>query len=183
MIKQNYFQKWGKSICEGHWAWDYMNEGVKALYQKYYCLAYRVLARDARDAGYPLDFGTYEALNETGNTLVDIELLSEYARLEMDNESPDAEWRTFRDCDASGFRSIMTGTKAVPLRTRWLELEGYEEGDIAGDAAADREVSVRLEEDTDAEEKKESDDEVDKTLTKALSLEAPDSPTTVLVLD
>lgn len=58
---------------------------------------------------------------------------SGHSRYEMDQDSPDASWRTFRDHDPSNFRSIFTGTKAVPLKGRWLELDNCSEiTDVVG---------------------------------------------------
>jgi hypothetical protein len=43
------------------------------------------------------------------------------------------EWRTFRDMDPLGFSSLITGTKAVPLPGRWMDLD--EEGRIPANVA------------------------------------------------
>ena len=44
--------------------------------------------------------------------------------------SPNASWRTFRDCNPSKCYSIVTGTRAVPLKCKWLDLDGHSIEDI-----------------------------------------------------
>ena len=93
-------------------------------------LQFRILARDMADANYPLHIGSYNKLNEKGRALVEFNHVCGYARYDLDEESRDASWRTFRDCNPSKCYSIMTGTKAVPLRCRWLDLNGDSKEDI-----------------------------------------------------
>lgn len=143
-----------------------MSAGVKELHRAYWELQYRICAGDARDAGYPLNIGTRDALNDTGRALVAIELRNEDSRVEMDETSPDAAWRTFRDVDPSAYVSVMTGTGAAPLKGRWLEIEGYEVDDIVEEGAK---ILAPGEEDAATEEKKETDDIIATT-------EAPGTP-------
>ena len=101
---------------------------------------------DASDSGYPLDIGTFEKLNEKGRGLVTANMISEYARYNMDKDSPDAEWRTFRDHNPSGCRSIFTGVRSVPLKCCWMELESCELIDIVDQTAGEDKVVVEIEE-------------------------------------
>lgn len=143
---QNYKEQW-KLVCsdEEHWSNDTMSIGMKAIHRNFHNLEHRLLARDAFDSGYPLDLGTYGELNEKGKALVAIHTDNEYSRYEMDASTPDASWRTFRDCDPSQCRSIFTGTESIPLKGRWLELEGCEMKDIIGDSSGqDEECSDEI---------------------------------------
>lgn len=90
--------------------------------------ACRRLARLMEEAKYPVSYGTYDELNEIAKTLLKYEVLSteHRATLDPDNESEN-EWRTFRDCkDAHLFRSIFTGTEAVSLKQRWLDIDAHD---------------------------------------------------------
>merc|ERR1719491_536499 len=93
------------------------------IHQALFDFQYRIMARDMCDANYPFTIGSYKKLNEKGKSLVTFSLACHAARHELDEESSDAKWRTFRDCNPSKCYSIMTGTKAVPLKCRWLDLD------------------------------------------------------------
>lgn len=123
-------------ILGARWDEDQIQKQYYALSRQHYEASYRYLAREAQDAGYPVDFGTLDALNEKGHSLVACQLASEVGRYKLDEASPDAAWRTFRDNDTSNV-SIFTGTAAVPLKRRWLDLDRCETvADIVADAAA-----------------------------------------------
>jgi len=128
----NYRKHWEAVIDDpdNHWTDDVSDDRVKAMLRTYSELLFRFLAREALDSGYPLNFGTFEKLNKKGNALVSMDIVDECSRYEMDEFSPDAEWRTFRDCDPSKCRSIHSGEKAVPFKCCWLELESCEIKDI-----------------------------------------------------
>jgi hypothetical protein len=126
----NYERRWKEVIDDDHWSEDLSDHRMKVLIRNFWGLQYRLLARDASDSGYPLDIGTYDRLNRKGEALVSMNTTSECERYDMDEDSPDAEWRTFRDCAPSKFRSILTGTKATPLKHCWLDFEGCDEIDI-----------------------------------------------------
>jgi hypothetical protein len=76
-----------------------------------------------RTAKYPLDLGTQNALNEKGEQHVQIEMLNLFARHLLNPHSKDAQWRTFRDVDATPFKSIHTGQSAAPLPAPWVQLD------------------------------------------------------------
>ena len=121
--EENYKKRWD-SVAYDHWSCDFSDERMKQMSQSYGDLEFRILARDMVDAKYPLHIGTYNKLNEKGKALVAFDTISGYDRYDLEKESPDSSWRTFRDCDPSKYYSIMTGTKAVPLKCKWLELDG-----------------------------------------------------------
>jgi hypothetical protein len=121
-LDMNYKQRWW-NVSDNHWTYDHFDERSIQFYKQYYRLQYQILARDMIDSNYPLNIGTYGELNEKGEALVKFNIDSSYARYNLDGESPDAEWRTFRDCDPSNCYSIFSGTKAVPLKCHWLDLD------------------------------------------------------------
>ena len=87
---------------------------------------YRYLAREARDAGYPVDFGTFNELNSKGQALVTYGLVADRHHYDTENTA------TFRDGDPSQCHSMFTGATAVPLWRPWLELESCAACDIVG---------------------------------------------------
>ena len=118
------------AIGDDHWTYDCTDPRYQALARSSAEGQYHFLAREARDSGYPLDIGTFKKLNKKGEALLSIDLISDYARYEMDEDSPDASWRTFRDCNPSKCLSIFTSTSAVPLKCHWLDIESCKASDI-----------------------------------------------------
>eukprot|EP00986_Skeletonema_menzelii_P012983 scaffold7348_cov144-Skeletonema_menzelii.AAC.5 len=97
-------------------------------------VGFRILARDILDARYPLDLGTPQELNSKAKALVEMDLITGYDahQVELVDGSRDSYWKTFRDCNPSKIHSIITGTKAVPFKCNWLDLEGDSVDDICG---------------------------------------------------
>lgn len=126
---ENYKKRWD-SVDDEHWTYNLSDKRMKQMSRNYLCLQFRILARDMTDANYPLQIGSYNKLNEKGKALVEFNHVCGYARYDLDEESRDASWRTFRDCNPSKCYSIMTGTKAVPLKCRWLDLDGDNKEEI-----------------------------------------------------
>jgi hypothetical protein len=92
---------------------------------EHYNLYFRMLARSMQEAKYPVSFGTFEELNEIAKTVISNDCLVYNHRevLDPDNEGENT-WRTYRDyTDADKFRSIFTGTEAIPLPGRWIDLD------------------------------------------------------------
>lgn len=122
----SYKEQWMEKCPE----WPMQSRRMREMSRKFTELQYRVLARDALDAGYPVQFGTYEKLNKTANALVSFCEVGDYARYDLSEDSPDASWRTFRDCNPSKCYSIFTGRRSVPLKKHWLDLDSHEIADI-----------------------------------------------------
>jgi hypothetical protein len=110
---------------EEHWMEDSTTEGYRALATSAAEYYVRLVAHLKNIAGYPDDLGDFEKLNERGQALVEMNVQSEYDRYSLDPENPEQnQWRTFRDVqDAEKNFSIHTGTRAVGLKARWLDLE------------------------------------------------------------
>ena len=121
-MDMNYFE----AICElpdEHWSGDWKDERSKEIDTKQAEFYAKVLARNMRLAKYPVDFGTFDELNEDGTKRSQLYLPNHHARIALDRKSPDAEWKTYRDYDPKQFRSIVTGQEACPLPAHWLDLE------------------------------------------------------------
>lgn len=126
---ENYRKRWWQ-VDDDHWSNDARDRRMKRMDGRYLDLQFRILARDMLDAKYPLRIGSYKKLNGKGRALVEFNMVCGRARYDLDGRSPDAPWRTFRDCDPSGCYSIMTGTRAAPLKCRWLDIDGQGKEDI-----------------------------------------------------
>lgn len=83
----------------------------------------RFLARSAREAEYPVDFGTLEEVSETSKTILKYDDLSYMHRTDL-TENDGEERRTFRDyTDGDKFQSLFTGAKSVSLKKLWLDMD------------------------------------------------------------
>ena len=101
------------------------------LYKKYLEqeeeIYYRHLARQMQEANYPVSYGSYNDLNETACTIIKYNEWSYYHRASMDDEARENP-QTFRDYDdGEAFRSLFTGTRAVSLKQRWLDIDASDE--------------------------------------------------------
>lgn len=134
---ENYRKRWCK-VSDSHWSCETSDKRVKQMDKSHLDLQFRILARDIVDVKYPLQIGSYEKLNEKGKALVEFNHICGHARYDLDEGSSDADWKTFRDCNPSKCYSIMTGTKAVPLKCHWLDLDGDGVDDIVDDDTSRR---------------------------------------------
>lgn len=128
--EENFRKRWW-CVEDDHWSCDYSDKRMNRMLKNFLTTDLHILAKDGVDAKYPLQLGDYENLTENGKALVDINMIASYNRYDLDEESPDASWKTFRDGDPSNkIYSILTGTKAVPLKCRWLDIDGECKEDI-----------------------------------------------------
>jgi len=81
------------------------------------------LGQVMKEGKYPFSLGDYKELNENGKAFIKFGDLDYEHRA---NLKP-SDWKTFRDVDdADKFFSVHTGTCAVPLKQRWLDMEAEE---------------------------------------------------------
>jgi len=80
----------------------------------------RRFAQEMKDANYPVQFGSLDGLNEKGKLLSQMVLVNDLQRTKIAKKTT---WETFRDIDPTGFASIHTGTLAVPLKARWMDID------------------------------------------------------------
>lgn len=94
---------------------------VEADYQE--TMDIRLLARYMMEAGYPVNVGTVDDLNELGHAYVALDRMTRDHRGQLTED--DAEnGKTFRDyIDSTDVVSIFTGSEAVPLKCRWLDID------------------------------------------------------------
>jgi hypothetical protein len=79
----------------------------------------KVLGDEMKLASYPTQIGSMEGLNEKGQLLLEMSILNNFERERLKETS----WRTFRDIDPNGFKSLHTGTEAAPLKAHWLDID------------------------------------------------------------
>jgi len=92
-------------------------------------ISMRRLAQVMQDGKYPFSLGDYNELNDNGKAFIKFGDLDYQHRANLES----SDWKTFRDVDdADQFYSLHTGTKAVPLEQRWLDI-----GAVAAASSAD----------------------------------------------
>jgi len=79
-------------------------------------------AQKMQDISYPFNIGNAEELNESGELIVNMHLHSLEAR-QIDPNTTESIWKTFRDDDPSGYVSLHTGKVAVPFEKHWIDLD------------------------------------------------------------
>jgi Flavin-binding monooxygenase-like len=107
------------------WEDDGYDEGGlwEQVEQEFDLYSFKILARTADEGKYPMCLGSITDLSKVGRELYDYDLKDDEHRF---RSVPDEnEWRTFRDYDdedACYYRSLFTGTGAIPLKQRWIDL-------------------------------------------------------------
>lgn len=79
-------------------------------------------AQKMQEISYPFNIGNAEELNESGELIVNMHLHSLEAR-QIDPNTTESIWKTFRDDDPSGYVSLHTGTVAIPFEKHWIDLD------------------------------------------------------------
>jgi hypothetical protein len=102
-----------------HWVNNSSDERVFILNQMANDLAVRRLARDMKDAKYPLNLGDWKSLNKNGKKVMDIITSVENTRSKRRSNSH----LTYRDFHLKETVSLFTGTKAAEMPESWLELK------------------------------------------------------------
>jgi len=122
-MDENYKEAWD-ALPDDHGINDPLSSEFMANEFEFTSCLVRRIARDMVDASYPLQLGTIDELNKTGEKLVYMACRDSLNRYELENCDEDTKrWKTFRDMDPSPFSSLITGTKSVPLKGKWLEID------------------------------------------------------------
>lgn len=83
---------------------------------------FHLMARTMEEGNYPAGIGNFGKLNHRGGQLVKYGMLSYYHRAKV------PENQTFRDVqNAHKFKSLFTGTSAVPLKKLWMDIDENED--------------------------------------------------------
>jgi len=125
-MDKNYSDKYDEkyaSLPDDHWHRNCGSESYLECSEEYGSYEIRHMARDMKTCNYPLNLGSYEKLNRTGEKLNHMTVMGSAARYQLTSESEDESWRTFRDCDPGPFSSLMTDTKATCLQGRWMDID------------------------------------------------------------
>lgn len=86
-------------------------------------LEVRMLTRYLQEAEYPLEFGSIDGLNDAGIAYAAFDRMTRDHRGRLAEKDANSG-NTFRDySDGSDFASIFTGSVAVSLKTRWLDID------------------------------------------------------------
>ena len=124
-MDRNYFEAMD-NLPDDHWSDNFDDPRSIQANRDFYTYFMTVIARDFKDAKYPIDFGGDE-LTDIGNMFVDLGLQNLNMRHQLKDDSPGVKRRTFRDVDTSIFRSIYTGQQACPFPKLWLDLDHDDE--------------------------------------------------------
>jgi hypothetical protein len=125
-VRYDYDENYYKAVG-GLEFWDDYYEGKPTVWDDveddFYYVTLRMLAGVAREAKYPLDFGSWEELNATGHTMRKMDYFSGDHRTKLDPSDEEKSWMTFRDYkDGHNFHSLYTGTKAAALEKPWMKM-------------------------------------------------------------
>ena len=134
-LDKKYGNRFDDVIDEDHVLEKFGSKEGRELERNYSISEYRILAQDMLDAKYPFDLGTPKKLNSKADALIEMVLVTGFDahQVELVEGSNDSYWKTFRDCNPSNkVYSIHTGTKAVPFKCNWLDLQGERVEDICG---------------------------------------------------
>mmetsp|Transcript_31180 Transcript_31180/g.47171 ORF Transcript_31180/g.47171 Transcript_31180/m.47171 type:complete len:623 (-) Transcript_31180:235-2103(-) len=124
-IDPNYFEALD-DLDDDHWTDDYTDTRTIEMNEEYLGYYVGLIARNLKEAKYPVDFGTYGDLNDLGKRLVKLGLENIKLRHLLDPSEEEAEWKTFRDANPTGLSSIYTGEIPSALPKPWMELKGDE---------------------------------------------------------
>jgi cation diffusion facilitator CzcD-associated flavoprotein CzcO len=111
---------------------DYEEEWI-AMENEYTVYRAQLLAGHMRAVGnYPLDIGTNKELNKLGEALLHFDDLSDEHRTKITRRVIKRQpWKTFRDyTNGHQFYSLHTGTRAVSLPKRWMDM--FDDGENDG---------------------------------------------------
>jgi len=129
MMDKNYFEaideNWEKFPDRPESKLDLL-EQFESEYDTEATTEIRILTRHMQEAQYPLSLGSYDELNETANSYIQFDSMTYDHRAQLTEDDAD-NGRTFRDyMNGDEFRSVFTGTSAVPLKQRWLDVEAHD---------------------------------------------------------
>lgn len=122
-IDKNFSDAWC-AVPSNHWSHDTTSNEYKEYLHEYNSYEIRILARDMKDANYPIQLGDIRNLNKTGLKLLQMlcdDCIGRYTLSKCDRET--RKWKTFRDIDPSPFRSLLTDEASTKLKGRWLEID------------------------------------------------------------
>merc|ERR1712085_186745 len=106
-----------------HWCNKYEDKRTLELEKQYIEYHLEIISRHIKDAHHPLSSSENGVQNEVFKKLLEILMHASYARFLLNSDSPESEWKTFRDVDGKYFRSVFTGQKSITLPRRWIDLE------------------------------------------------------------
>jgi cation diffusion facilitator CzcD-associated flavoprotein CzcO len=115
IMDRSYMAEWNEDTDPG---WKIYTKD----YEKRNKYDFMLMARTMREANHPFNMGTIDGLNQIGKTLC------RYGYLSYEHRVDASKTTTFRDVnDSHKFKSIFTGTTAIPLKKLWMEIDENED--------------------------------------------------------
>ena len=120
-MDKEYNAAFGELAKNGKFSWlnDDLDCRSRQLTEDASRFALCVFAEEMKVANYPLQLGSIHRLNEKGEQILKMESVADLERCAIEK----SDWKTFRDIDPVGFKSIHTGTQAVPLMKKWIDID------------------------------------------------------------
>jgi len=108
---------------------SYYDRAFYKSYPEYSKMYYRLAARTQQEADYPTSYGSYEEVNDLAEECLKASQWSYEHRAQLNQASEEERcWKTFRDAEnVERHQSMFTGTKAVPLKGKWLDIDVNDE--------------------------------------------------------
>jgi len=111
-----------EELPDDHWSNDPNDERGAKLDRSRVEFMVKRLARDATVCQYPVNFGNFDTLSETGENIVTMAYAGIGARTSLTKSATD----TFRDNNLKEFVSIYNSESAIPLPAPWINLKAPE---------------------------------------------------------
>jgi len=123
-----------EELPDDHWSLDPNDERGMKLDRSRVEFMVKRLARDATVCQYPVNFGNFDELSETGNKIVMMAYAGIGARTSLTTTATD----TFRDNNLKEFVSIHNSESAVALPAPWIHLKAPEGSSTKLDTITDQ---------------------------------------------
>jgi len=106
----------------GHWSDNENDERCVVLNRMAAKFLVNRIARDMKDAKYPVNFGDMKKLSKLGDQVANIIVANGRCRAMLQKDE-DAGWKTFRDNNQTEFISLFTNTSSCPFKGHWIDLK------------------------------------------------------------
>lgn len=123
-LDENYEEAWESKIPKDHWERQKASDKYKSHLPELREFAIKIMARDMKEANYPIQFGDFHQLNKTGKEMLRMMVHEEFSRYNLVNcDDETKRWVTFRDADPTPYRSFISGMESTSLKGKWLEID------------------------------------------------------------
>jgi len=116
-----------KAACDNipndHWYHNNLSEEYFEYLAEWGRYQIMVSGRYQNECCYPFQFEAEQKPTDFAKKYLQLYIADSLSRYNLKKSIDGSEWRTFRDCEPSDYASIHTGTKAVPLKAKWMDLD------------------------------------------------------------